>query len=205
MKRITRLLSGPPSRARWGALAVLGALSVSAVVLVTQVGVAGGLPDLTVEASTQGALGPGDYRQITANGVDKQRFYRESLDAQGRRTEIYREDGSVRPIDAGVRRWIAEVTRLSVTVPLQLPPDVDAMPEQRALVAAIARHPDVVARLGTPVVKTSRPVNGTVSHDGVEGNADIQIELSGPRGRAMVAVEAVMNNRAWTLQNVTVE
>lgn len=204
MKRITRLLSGPPSRGRWGALASLGALSIAGLVLITQVGAAG-LPDLAVESSTAGELGPGDYRQISANGLDKQRFYRVSLDAQGRRTETYRENGEARPIDAGVRRWIAEVTRLGVPPAPPAPPpppDVNDMPEHRALVALIARHPGVVARVGTPAAATSRPVNGHVSLTGSEGEADIEIELGGPRGRATFAVEAEMHDGAWRLNSI---
>jgi beta-lactamase regulating signal transducer with metallopeptidase domain len=206
MQRITRLLSGPPSRGRWGALAVLGALAVSGLLLITQVGLAGGrFPDLEVSASTAGPLGPGDYREIKAGGLDKQRFYRESLDARGRRTEMYEEDGKARPIDAGVRHWIAEVGRLSVTPPPEAPPYVTVSPEHKALVALIAADRGVVARLGTPVVATSRPVNGTLRIDGAEGDADIRIELSGPKGRAMAAVEADYKNRIWTLQRVDLQ
>ncbi|HYG30198.1 MAG TPA: M56 family metallopeptidase [Allosphingosinicella sp.] len=201
MKRITRLLSGPPSRGRWGALASLGALTVAGLVLITQVGAAG-LPDLNVESSTAGELGPGDYRQITANGLDKRRFYRISLDAQGRRTETYQENGEARPIDAGVRRWIAEVTRLGVPPAPPALPDVDDMPEHRALVALIASHPDVVARVGSPAAATSRPVNGNVRLTGSEGDADIEIELGGPRGRVTVEVQAERRNGAWRLDSL---
>lgn len=205
MKRITRLLSGPPSRGRWGALAVLGALAASGLVLVSSTGVAGAMPDLVVEASTPGELGPGDYRQITANGVDKERFYRVSLDAQGRRREIYREDGAVRPIDLGVRRWIAEVSRLAVA-PHHPVPDLMDVPGQRALVAQIVRHPDVIARLGTPAAPTPRQIDGIIRiEEGRRGEADIRIEIGGPRGRAVVAVVAEMNDRVWNLQNVAVQ
>ena len=205
MNRITRLLSGPPSRGRWGALAFLGALTVSCAVLVAQIGAAGGLPDLLVEASTPGELGPGDYRQITANGVDQQRFYRVSLDRQGRRTEIYREDGAVRPIDPAVRRWIAGIERMSVPPPRPALADVRDRPEHRALMALVASHPDVVARLGSPVVASSAYPNGTIRLNGAQGDADIELELSGPRGRAEVAVEAEMNDRVWTLHSVELQ
>ena len=204
MTRITRLLSGPPSRGRWGALASLGALTVAGLVFITQVGAAG-LPDLNVESSTAGELGPGDYRQITANGLDKQRFYRISLDAQGRPTETYRENGEVRPIDAGVRRWIAEVTRLGVPPAHPALPDVNDRPEHRALVALIASHPDVVARVGSPAAATSRPVNGNVRLSGSEGDADIEIELLGPSGRVTVDVEAQRSNGTWRLDSLDVQ
>lgn len=207
MQRITRLLSGPPSRGRWRSLAIFGALTVSGALVLTQMGLAGGLPDLQVEASTDGVLGPGDYRQISANGVDRQRFYRESIDSAGRRTELYREDGAPRPITADVRRWIAGVSRLRAAPPPPVVPVMENLAEYRALIARIAGHPDVVARLGTPAVATSRPVDGNVRLDQGEGEgeADIRIELSGPRGRAIVAVEAEMTGRAWTLRSLQVE
>ena len=115
LQRITRLLSGPPPGGRWGALAVLGVAAVTGVFLVTLIGVGGGhLPDLRIESSTSGALGPGDYREIIANGDDKLRFYRASVDAQGRLSEVYQEDRRAHPIDAEVRTWLAEVTRPAV-------------------------------------------------------------------------------------------
>ena len=111
-QRILRLLSDTPPGGRWGALAGLGVVAVSGVFLATLIGVGGGrLPDLRVESSTDGVLGPGDYREIIANGDDKLRFYRASVDAQGRLTEVYQEDRRARPIDPEVRTWLTEVTR----------------------------------------------------------------------------------------------
>jgi len=206
MQRITRLLAGPPSRGRRGALAVLGALTVAGALLIAQIGIAGRLPDLEVESSTAGALAPGDYRQITANGADRLRFYRESIDAQGHRSEVYREDGEDKPIDAGVRRWLAQIARQSVAPPPQpAEPGIGDRPESRALVALIAAQPAVVARLGTPAVVTSRPVNGNLQLDGAGGSADLRIELRGPRGQAVVAVEADMTERNWTLRRLELE
>lgn len=206
MQRITRLLSGPPTRGRWGALAILGALTVSALLLVAQVGIAGGhLPDLVVEASTDGPLGRGDYREINANGLDKQRFYRESIDAQGRHSETYRENGQVRPINAGVRRWLADIARMSVRPPAPVLPQFDIRTDYKALVDRIAADPAVVARLGTPVIATAAVVNGNVRVDGVNGDADIRIPLRGPKGQAMVAVQAQMKDRSWSLRSVEVE
>ena len=57
-------------------------------------------------STTDGVLRPGDVREITANGLDGERYYRVSADAQGRLTELYKEDGKVRPIDGKVRTWI---------------------------------------------------------------------------------------------------
>lgn len=112
LKRINRLLSGAPSRGRWGTLAVLGAVAVLGAFLVTLIGVGGRrLPALHIESSTAGVLGPGDYREIIANDHDKLRFYRASIDSRGRLTELYQEDRRVRPIDADVRTWLSTATR----------------------------------------------------------------------------------------------
>jgi beta-lactamase regulating signal transducer with metallopeptidase domain len=210
MQRVTRLLSGPPSRGRWGALAVLGALTVSGVVLITQVGIAGGrFPELQVTGSTAGPLGPGDYREIKAQGLDKQRYYRISLDARGRATEAYEENGEARPLDGNARRWIDRVTKMAAAPPVhpQIPPHptMEAMPEHQALIAAIAAHPSVVAAIGVPATPTNKPVNGNIRLTGADGDADIHIEMRGPKGTAIVAVEAEMKNRVWDLQQVAVQ
>jgi beta-lactamase regulating signal transducer with metallopeptidase domain len=203
VQRITRLLSGPPSRARWGALFILGALTISGLLLVAQIGIAGGhLPDLQVEASTDGPLGRGDYREIQANGLDKRRLYRESIDSAGRRTETYSENGKPHPIDAGVRRWLAGVERLAERPPAPQIPDLSASPEYQAFVATLAARPELASRLGTPVAPTGRPPNGNFHLDGVYGSADLSIEMVGPKGGTMVAVQADMANRVWTVRSL---
>jgi hypothetical protein len=82
---------------------------------------------------------------------------------------------------------------------------MDSMPEHKALIAAIAGHPGVVAAVGASAVPTKRPVNGNIRLSGPEGEADIHIEMRGPNGQAVVAVEAEMKNRTWSLQRVAVQ
>lgn len=205
MQRITRLLSIPPSRGRRGALAILGALTVSGAVVVTQVALAGGrFPELQVTASTSGALKPGDYREIKAQGPDKQRYYRESIDASGRHSEVYEENGRPHPINASVRRWVAGIAMMSIP-PVPSAPAINEMAETKALVALIAAQPAVVAKVGSPAVATLQPTNGTVQHDGTNGAADITIEMQGPKGRAQFAIQAEMINRAWILRNLAAQ
>jgi len=208
MQRITRLLSGPPSRARWSAAAVLGALALSGALLAVQVSMAGGfLPDLRVSSSTAGPLGPGDWREIDAAGVDGRRFYRAEADGRGHIAEVYKVDGRARPIDANVRRWIVEVSRVP-TVPA-VPPDVELAnrPEFQSLIAGIAAHPAVVAKLGSPARALTRTPNGEVSvrTDGIDGDASLEIPMRGPKGSATVIVEARMHDRRWTYQRVDVQ
>jgi beta-lactamase regulating signal transducer with metallopeptidase domain len=118
LERIARLLSDPPLRRPWAGLAVAWALVVSGVLLFTEAGVAGVRPpDLAIQASTTGVLGPGDYRQITADDGGKHRFYRASVDAKGILTEMYEEDGQPRPINDGVRRWLRKIENMNIAPP----------------------------------------------------------------------------------------
>lgn len=87
------------------------------------------MPELNVSASTSGVLGPGDYREITAGDPDMLRFYRASVDARGVLTEIYREDGREKPIDAQTRRWINEIENMSPSPPPVFPGVDDPAPE----------------------------------------------------------------------------
>lgn len=214
MQRITRLLSGPPARGRRGALVVLGLLTFAGALLAAQVGLAGGAwPDLHVQASTDGVLGPGDYRQIVANGVDKRRRYRAEVDAQGRLHETYEENGKPRPIDAGVRHWITEVSRLSAPPalpPLPPHPPLPPMPEldqaAKSLFALLATHPAVVARLGAPVVRTAGEIDGNLRLDGeAVGSADLEVPMRGSSGSGVVIVQATLEDGRWTLLDVDVE
>jgi beta-lactamase regulating signal transducer with metallopeptidase domain len=107
LQRVTRLLGETPLRARRGVLAMLGATAIVCALLMGQVGVGGGQPhDLHVESSTSGPLGPGDYREIRAIEDGIERYYRASVDRQGRLTEEYQENGRARLIDADVRAWL---------------------------------------------------------------------------------------------------
>lgn len=118
MKRITRLLSRPPVRTSWWVPLGLVALLASGIAIATQLDPSKHqLPLLRIESSTEGTLRPGDYREITARGLDKQRYYRASVDARGRISEAYKEDGTPHLIDSAARSWINEVARLSVPAP----------------------------------------------------------------------------------------
>ncbi len=201
VRRVRRLLCRPPSQGRRGALALLGAITVAAALPLAQLGLTGcHPPERHVQASTAGALGPGDYRQITTNGPDGQRFYRASVDAQGRLSEVYREDGQDRPIDAGVRRWIAANTPPEDLAPEG--PGLEELPEVRALLELVAVHSDVVARLGAHALATPGSLVGNLRLREHDGEADVRVELDGPRGRATLAIEAHWDGRSWTLQRV---
>lgn len=230
MQRITRLLSAPPTRGRWGARAGLVVLVASGALLVSQIGISGqGPAGIRITSSTDGVLRPGDVREITATTLGTKRHYRGSVDAQGRLVEVYRENGRVRPLDADARRWVADVTRFSVPPPpplppmppmppaapgntaLPVPPTPPAPPPPpeiaesavfKSLLRVVAADPSVVARLGSPVVLASNEVDGTIRIARGGADVDVQIALRGPRGRSEVQVDARLDDGRWSMDPV---
>jgi beta-lactamase regulating signal transducer with metallopeptidase domain len=227
MQRITRLVSGPPSRGRWGTRAGIAVLVAAGAVLAVQAGVTGHMrPGLRIRSTTDGVLGPGDMREISAHGLDGDRYYRADVDANGRLTEVYKRGGQVRPLDANARRWLAEVTRLSVPpapplpppppplANLPAPPPPPAPPEPpsitdaaafKSLLRVLAADPAVVARLGTPVAMASNDVRGRLDFDGdaePDGSANLTFDLSGPKGRTTVRVDGDLSNGVWSLEPI---
>ena len=224
MQRITRLLSAPPTRGRWGARAGLVVLVASGALLVSQVGITGqGRPGVRIESSTNGVLRPGDVREITTQGIGTKRHYSSSVDPQGRLVEVYKENGKVQPLDAGARRWVAEVMRRSVppappmppappsVASLPIPPMPPAPPEPpeivedavfQSLLRVVAADPTVVARLGSPVVMASNDVDGSIRIDGDSADVDATVALRGPRGRSDVHVDARLDDGTWSMDRI---
>lgn len=268
MQRITRLISGPPSRGRWGTRAGIAVVLVAGTLLVVHSGLAHNTrPGLRIRSTTDGVLRPGDMREISAHGLDGDRFYRADVDANGRLVEVYKRDGAPRPIDAGVRRWLAEVARISVPPAPPIPPppppkpplpprpynartppapgtpqasnipDAPPMPpeppappeisdsaEFQSLVRVVAADPGVVARLGTPVAMAAKDVHGRIDLDAQEmtytpsngrtlvradptanGDADVRFELTGPKGRATVHVDAQLKAGTWSMKTIDLQ
>lgn len=227
MQRITRLLSTPPTRGRWGARAGLVVLVTSGALLASQVGITGhGRPGVRIQSSTDGVLRPGDVREITATGSGTQRYYRGSVDADGRLVEVYKQDGQVRPLDADARRWVAGVVRLSVPpapplpplppappsiADLPVPPPPPAPPEVaetavfQSLLRVVAADPAVIARLGSPVVMASNDVGGSIDIGRRDADVDVTFALRGPKGRADVHIDAQLDDGAWSMDAVEFE
>jgi predicted glycosyl hydrolase (DUF1957 family) len=73
----------------------------------------GGLVNMRVDESMSGPLSRSSYREFTADYLfDGQRYYRVDVDAQGNRSELYRQDGVRKPVDTGVRSWVAEMVAM---------------------------------------------------------------------------------------------
>lgn len=109
VRRIGRLLSEPPVGRSRSRLALAGAMMFVSLLLIAQLGISiGDPPDLIVRASTAGTLATGDFREIRDLRFGMQRFYRATVDEQGRLVESYWQDGRPYPIDSHVRRWIED-------------------------------------------------------------------------------------------------
>lgn len=216
MQRITRLLSGSPSRGRWGAGAGLALVLVAGSLLAVQAGV-NGRPGLHIRATTDGPLRAGDMKEITSRGIEGDRYYRADMGDDGRLVEVYEQDGEPHPIDAGVRRWLAEIDRLSVP-PAPPPPPLPPPPPEppkitdsvafQSLLRQVTANPQVVARVGTPVSMASADINGQMELHGdsdqslQDGDADISFAITGPKGAATVMVEGQLEAGTWKIDRI---
>ena len=229
MQRITRLLSGAPTRARWRATAGLAILLVSSTLLAMQMdGSSRHLPNLHITSSTTGPLHPGDYRDIIANGLDMQRYYRISMDKQGRVSELYQENQQTKSIDGKVRAWLSDVGSLVPPPPppplpaLPAPPappslaDIPAPPEPPAitdsaefkdLMRMLAADQRVSAQLGSPLEVATETVHGSINLDddgAASGDADLSLVLSGPKGHAQVTFSGERSGGVWRLATLDI-
>jgi len=221
MKRVAHLLSITPARLslRWpaGLLLLLGTGSLLAMQLVPPQGL---LVNLHSDASSLGALTPGNYREYTASYLgDKQRSYRISMDANGHVDEVYAEDGQRKPMDDGARRWLKSVTLMasSETSPPQEPtppPEPPRLPSEsdefKALMAGLQADPELIALTGRPVSLERASFHGSVHtwgvrdfhlwgiDDPVGGKASFTVTFIGPRGRVNVAWSGKTKRGVWT-------
>lgn len=223
MQRISRLLSGPPARLPWRVPAGLIVLLCTGGLLASGIGVSKHkLPNLRIESSTDGALAPGDFREITADGLDKQRYYRISMDSLGHIIEVYKEDQQNRPIDDNVRAWLSDVTRLSAPPPVPYMPAPPPMPAMalpppppsiadssafKGLLRTVAMDYRVVATLGSPTRVAPDSVDGSLNLSdttNAEGNANLSFVLTGPKGHAKVRVSSMRLAGVWQVSSLEV-
>jgi beta-lactamase regulating signal transducer with metallopeptidase domain len=217
MQRITRLLSGAPGRSRWRWPAALLGLAAVGTLFFAQAGVAK-LPNIHIESTTDGALRPGDRREISAKGFDLDRRYVASVDADGKLIEVYEEDGRAQPIDAKARRWITEMSRISVPPPPPppppappapppppppmppAPPELADSPDIKAILRLVAADAELLDVVGAPVTLAPDSIDGNLRRDDGEGNAELTFEMAGPKGRADVEVEAEYEDGRWSVE-----
>jgi len=109
LHRVARLLAGSPVRVGFRAPIGLAILLASGTALAAHID----LPnDVLIDVRVDGSMGPltpGAFREITADALNAQRYYRASMDHTGRLVEIYEVDGEPSPIDPGVRAWLSEL------------------------------------------------------------------------------------------------
>jgi beta-lactamase regulating signal transducer with metallopeptidase domain len=110
LQRVTRLLGSPPPAPRRVPIGLViwlacGAALASQLQLPADV-----LINVRVDASTDGPLTPGAFRELTADAFATHRHYRSTMDDHGRVVELYEENGQPRPIDPSVRTWLNELT-----------------------------------------------------------------------------------------------
>ncbi len=192
MKRVAHLLSATPARPGWRWPGVFVLLLCSGSLLATQVPPgADVLVNLRFDASSDGPLTAGNYRQYAASYVGgKHRLYRISMDGAGHVDEQYREDGLRKPIHDGVRQWLRTVMAMNAG-PIARPPAPPVPPapprppwaprpaplspapapsdsvEFQALMATIASDPRVVALTGPHAVADRASFHGSVHTWGV--------------------------------------
>jgi beta-lactamase regulating signal transducer with metallopeptidase domain len=184
LKRISHLLSAAPTQPNWrvpGALLLL--LCGSSLVAMQIAPPAHLLTNLTTDASSSGELTPGHHREVTASYLgEKQRRYRVSMDTQGQIDEVYTEEGQPRPVDAGVRRWLASMQAMeaagtppkpAAAPPAPLPPlpldplEAPASPkfasaEALDLMDTIRSDSRLVAITGLPVTFDRQSFHGNI-------------------------------------------
>jgi hypothetical protein len=178
-----------------------------------------------ITSSTDGALHPGDYRDITANGLGLQRHYRISMDTQGRITESYQENDQAKAIDGKVRAWLSDIAAMAPPPPpppppapppppsiaeLPLPPPPPALTDSvefKELMRVVAADGRVAARLGVPLEADPQSVSGSINLDGEgnsSGDADFSVVLSGPKGHAKIHFVGERSARVWRLRTLDI-
>ena len=223
MKRITRLLTGSPPEGpgtgkRWRWPAALAILLASGTLLATTTRVGNLLPSINIQSTTDGTLRPGDSREIRASGLDKDRFYRASVDRQGTLSERYEENGKAIAINAKTRAWINEMSRISVPPPPPAPPAPPAAPAApppppappnisesatfKEILRLVAADQAVIRAMGNPLTVLPDSIDGNIRLSGVNdsaGEAQLKFDLSGPNGRNTVTVAAERENGTWNV------
>lgn len=233
MRRIAHLLSAPPRRPSWRWPGVLLLLLCSGTLLAMQVvPPANILTNLHSDASSQGELTPGNFREFTATYLGApQRHYRIDMDASGQVHEVYTVDGRDKPIDDQARAWLKTVSVMARTSPPlePLPPLPPLEPREpmepmrsgpsdsdefKTLMATLAADPRVVARTSQPVSMDRKSFHGHVHlwgsrdfhlwgiDDPVGGKAVFTVTFAGPDGRVDVAWSGKTVAGVWQADSI---
>jgi beta-lactamase regulating signal transducer with metallopeptidase domain len=227
MQRISRLLSGPPSRLPWRVPAGLIVLLCTGGLIAAGTDVSTHtLSNPGITSSTDSALAPdhfremsfGGFREITTDGPGKQRSYRVSMDPLGRITEVYEEGQPNTASDGKVPAWQSDVTTLSPPPPSPYAPALPPMPAAplppqpptapsiadsnafKNLLGTVAADKRVVATLGSPTHVAPDSVGGSLNlsdKGNAEGDANLSFVMTGPKGQAKVRVSGKRYAGFW--------
>jgi len=63
--------------------------------------------------------------------------------------------------------------------------------------------PEVAAAIGKPL-KVGWMISGQINYNGTEGNAQMTIPISGPKGRGTIVISATRHANRWTFQTLEV-
>ena len=182
---------------------------------------------LSSYVSRNPVLTPGDKLVIRDDDLGKQRTYRASMDSRGKVTELYTEDGQIKPIDNAVRSWLANVETREPPAPPEPstapfpPPELADSVEFKTLMAAVCGDSNLNAHLGSPIVADTDSFHGNFKSwdkghfnllgkefhvpgwgDAVGANADFELNVNGPKGRAMIKVVAHTKSGIWQLSSL---
>jgi beta-lactamase regulating signal transducer with metallopeptidase domain len=223
MRRIAHLLSATPRRPNWRWPGVLLLLLCCGTLLAMQVvPPANILTNLHSDASSQGELTPGNFREFTATYLGApQRHYRIDMDASGQVHQTYSEGSRDMPVDGRARAWLRTVSAMSASTP---PPELPPLPplppapsdsdEFKTLMATLAADPQVVARTGRPVAMDRKTFHGRVHlwgsrdfhlwgiDDPVGGKATFTVTFTGPDGRVQVAWSGKTVAGVWKADSI---
>lgn len=223
MQRISRLLSGPPSHVPWRVPAGLIVLLFTGGLIATGTDVSKHtLLNPGIESSTDSALAPayfremtfGGFREITTDGLGKQRSYRIGMGPLGRITAIYKEGPQNRANDGKVPAWQNDVTTLSPQPPAPYAPALPPMPATalpslpsappsiadsnafKNLLSTVAADKRLVATLGSPAHVAPDSIDGSLNLSDT-GDANLSFVMTGPKGHAKVRVSSKRYAGFW--------
>lgn len=232
MQRITRLLNGSTLKPGWRLPAALAILLASGTLLATQVDVHGSLASIGVSSDGTLGPGDSRQittdHQFYYGSVDRKGKLSEVYKVDGVAKPIdakarvwINKMSNIKPPPAPpappaapaappAAPAVAPISAVPPAPPVApaappappAPPAVTDSQSFKALLRLVVADAGVAAAVGAPARVTSE-VDGRIELDGANGEADLDFELAGPKGRTTVHVNAERTGSVWKIQNIT--